>query len=93
LAEEKATVAVKTSVEIVRETENQTLDKETNTECIFIPEQGKQRKLSAAGIIPGAVHDDKNSIVIKRSQTFSPSAAVSRNNYICRVSVFLYIVF
>lgn len=67
----------------------QTEDKETNTECVFIPEQGKQRKLSAAGVAPGAVHDDKNSIVIKRSQTFSPSAAVSKNHYICRVSSFL----
>ncbi|XP_014232669.1 protein kibra isoform X1 [Trichogramma pretiosum] len=65
---------------------NHTLDKETNTECVFIPEQGKQRKLSAAGAVPGAVHDDKNSIVIKRSQTFSPSAAVSRNHYICRLN-------
>ncbi|XP_058798936.1 protein kibra [Phymastichus coffea] len=65
---------------------NQTSDKETNTECVFIPEQGKQRKLSAAGVVPGAVHDDKNSIVIKRSQTFSPSAAVSRNHYICRLN-------
>lgn len=62
---------------------HETQDKETNTECIFIPEQGKQRKLSAAGVVP--VHDDKSSIVIKRSQTFSPSAAVSRNHYICRV--------
>ncbi|XP_014488000.1 PREDICTED: protein kibra [Dinoponera quadriceps] len=64
----------------------QTEDKETNTECVFIPEQGKQRKLSAAGVAPGAVHDDKNSIVIKRSQTFSPSAAVSKNHYICRLN-------
>lgn len=68
----------------------QTEDKETNTECVFIPEQGKQRKLSAAGVAPGAVHDDKNSIVIKRSQTFSPSAAVSKNHYICRVSFSFY---
>ena len=69
---------------------NQTQDKETNTECVFIPEQGKQRKLSAA-VMAGAVHDDKN-LFIKRSQTFSPSAAVSRNSYICRVSknLFLY---
>ncbi|XP_034952676.1 protein kibra [Chelonus insularis] len=68
------------------EESNQTQDKETNTECIFIPQQGKHRKLSAAGVVPGAVHDDKNSIVIKRSQTFSPSAAVSRNHYICRLN-------
>lgn len=65
---------------------NQTFDKETNTECIFIPEQGKQRKLSAAGVVPGVIHGDKNSIVIKRSQTFSPSAAVNRNHYICRLN-------
>lgn len=70
----------------MNEETRQTQDKETNTECVFIPEQGKQRKLSAAGIVPGAIHDDKNSIVIKRSQTFSPSAAVSKNHYICRVS-------
>lgn len=64
----------------------QTQDKETNTECVFIPEQGKQRKLSAAGVVPNAMYDDKNSIVIKRSQTFSPSAAVSKNHYICRLN-------
>ncbi|RLU24886.1 hypothetical protein DMN91_002977 [Ooceraea biroi] len=72
--------------EELNEETRQTQDKETNTECVFIPEQGKQRKLSAAGIAPGAVHDDKNSIVIKRSQTFSPSAAVSKNHYICRLN-------
>lgn len=72
--------------EELNEEGRQTQDKETNTECVFIPEQGKQRKLSAAGVAPGAIHDDKNSIVIKRSQTFSPSAAVSRNHYICRLN-------
>ncbi|KYN34618.1 Protein kibra [Trachymyrmex septentrionalis] len=72
--------------EELNEETRQTQDKETNTECVFIPEQGKQRKLSAAGVAPGAIHDDKNSIVIKRSQTFSPSAAVSRNHYICRLN-------
>lgn len=71
--------------EELNEETRQTQDKETNTECVFIPEQGKQRKLSAAGIAPGAIHDDKNSSV-KRSQTFSPSAAVSRNHYICRLN-------
>lgn len=82
MAEEEEAAAAATAAPVA----NQTLDKETNTECVFIPEQGKQRKLSAAGVVPGAVHDDK-SIVIKRSQTFSPSAAVSRNHYICRVSI------
>ncbi|XP_012149556.2 WW and C2 domain containing protein kibra isoform X1 [Megachile rotundata] len=72
--------------EELNEEARQTQDKETNTECIFIPEQGKQRKLSAAGVVSNALHDDKNSIVIKRSQTFSPSAAVSKNHYICRLN-------
>ncbi|XP_076296933.1 WW and C2 domain containing protein kibra isoform X1 [Lasioglossum baleicum] len=71
--------------ELTEETK-QTEDKETNTECIFIPEQGKQRKLSAAGVAPNSMYDDKNSIVIKRSQTFSPSAAVSKSHYICRLN-------
>ncbi|XP_078043817.1 WW and C2 domain containing protein kibra isoform X2 [Augochlora pura] len=71
--------------ELTEETK-QTEDKETNTECIFIPEQGKQRKLSAAGVTPNSIYDDKNSIVIKRSQTFSPSAAVSKTHYICRLN-------
>ncbi|XP_053985871.1 protein kibra isoform X1 [Hylaeus anthracinus] len=72
--------------EELHEEAKQTQDKETNTECIFIPEQGKQRKLSAAGVAPNAIYDDRNSIVIKRSQTFSPSAAVSKNHYICRLN-------
>nr|XP_034191567.1 protein kibra isoform X2 [Osmia lignaria] len=72
--------------EELNEEARQTQDKETNTECIFIPEQGKQRKLSAAGVVSNTLHDDKNSIVIKRSQTFSPSAAVSKNHYICRLN-------
>lgn len=72
--------------EELNEEARQTQDKETNTECVFIPEQGKQRKLSAAGVVSSAMHDDKNSIVIKRSQTFSPSAAVSKNHYICRLN-------
>ncbi|XP_021928968.1 protein kibra isoform X2 [Zootermopsis nevadensis] len=49
-----------------------TLDKETNTECVFIPEKGARKRGSG--------------IVIKRSQTFSPSAAVSKNQYICRLN-------
>ncbi|CAK9813165.1 Protein kibra [Anthophora plagiata] len=72
--------------EELNEEARQTQDKETNTECVFIPEQGKQRKLSAAGVVSNVMHDDKNSIVIKRSQTFSPSAAVSKNHYICRLN-------
>lgn len=55
-----------------------TLDKETNTECVFIPEKGVRKR--------GSGEEPARAIVIKRSQTFSPSAAVSRNQYICRVS-------
>lgn len=42
-------------------------DKETNTECVFLPEKGSKG---------GVQH------IIKRSQTFSPTAT---NQYICRV--------
>lgn len=48
-----------------------TEDKETNTECIFVPEKGS--KQSSA----------QPTIVIKRSQTFSP---VAKNQYICRLN-------
>lgn len=60
-----------------------TLDKETNTECVFIPEKGVRKR--------GSGEEPARAIVIKRSQTFSPSAAVSRNQYICRVSHLSYI--
>ncbi|KAK7874477.1 hypothetical protein R5R35_001564 [Gryllus longicercus] len=53
-----------------------TLDKETNTECVFIPEKGIRKRPD----------EPARAIVIKRSQTFSPSAAVSRNQYICRLN-------
>lgn len=52
------------------------IDKETNTECIFMPEKGG--KSSTQGI------------VIKRSQTFSPTAT---NQYICRVSKIFILFF
>lgn len=63
-------------------------DKQTNTECAFYPEQAKQRKLAAAaGNVSGTnfIAEDR-AIVIKRSQTFSPSAAVSKNHYICKLN-------
>ncbi|KAK9497147.1 hypothetical protein O3M35_004519 [Rhynocoris fuscipes] len=43
-------------------------DKETNTECVFLPERGSKA---------GVQH------IIKRSQTFSPTAS---NQYICRLN-------
>lgn len=56
----------------------ETEDKETNTECVFVPEKGV---CSAKRKEP----KEMPSIIIKRSQTFSP---VARTQYICRVSFF-----
>lgn len=52
-----------------------TEDKETNTECVFLPEKGSKRR-----------EESRAAMVIKRSQTFSPSAAVAKSQYVCRVS-------
>ena len=53
-----------------------TEDKETNTECVFLPEKGNKRREESS----------RAAMVIKRSQTFSPSAAVTKSQYVCRVS-------
>ena len=50
-------------------------DKETNTECAFPPEKLRCAQQQMA--------DDRP---VKRSQTFTPSAAVSKNRYICRLN-------
>lgn len=57
----------------------ETADKETNTECMFAPLPAPSTAGSAppCSLRPG---------VIKRSQTFTPSAAASKHSYICRVS-------
>lgn len=74
------------------------VDKETNTECAFPPGGGKSRGTSNSG--GGGVRgfgglsthsllgpiDTIDERVVKRSQTFSPSAAVPKNRYICRLS-------
>ncbi|XP_017772519.1 PREDICTED: protein kibra isoform X1 [Nicrophorus vespilloides] len=52
-------------------------DAQTNTECAFYPEHAKQMKLGVSSM------DDRG--VIKRSQTFSPSAEVTKN-YICKLN-------
>ncbi|KAK7604923.1 hypothetical protein V9T40_006109 [Parthenolecanium corni] len=54
----------------------ETEDKETNTECVFVPE----KKVS-----PSKRQESKEmpSIIIKRSQTFSP---VAKSQYICRLN-------
>lgn len=59
--------------------EDKYLDKQTNTECAFYPEQAKHMKLAAQGSL-----EDRGAI--KRSQTFSPSAHVSKHEYICKLN-------
>ncbi|GFQ74226.1 protein kibra [Trichonephila clavata] len=51
-------------------------DKETNTECVFLPEKALKKRSEEA----------TKSAAIKRSQTFSPSAAVNKHQYICRLN-------
>ncbi|KAG1662523.1 Protein kibra [Nymphon striatum] len=51
-------------------------DKETNTECVFLPERGARCQ-------PGS---NERAAVIKRSQTFSPSAVVCKSQYNCRLN-------
>lgn len=55
----------------------QTRDQSTNTECVFV--KTKTSKESTEPTMP-------KGIVIKRSQTFSPSAVANKQEYICRVS-------
>ena len=47
-------------------------DKETNTECVFV-------QIGA--------NEEKSNSVVKRSQTFSPSAPIKESDYSCKVSV------
>ncbi|KAH8382401.1 hypothetical protein KR009_003349 [Drosophila setifemur] len=49
-------------------------DKETNTDCAFLPEKSRAQS---------QLMDDRP---VKRSQTFTPSAAVSKNRYNCRLN-------
>lgn len=52
----------------------------TNTECVFTPDRGVLRRPFG---VDGVHH---RAILVKRSQTFSPSAAASRAEYICRLN-------
>lgn len=73
-------------------TASETVDKETNTECAFLPEKQRSRlsdKSSTSSLLSSATSKDGNTIderVVKRSQTFSPSAVVSKSRYICRLN-------
>lgn len=53
-------------------------DKETNTECVFLQPSASPRK---SGPLTDSV-----SALVKRSQTFSPSAPINKSDYNCRVS-------
>ncbi|EFX86200.1 hypothetical protein DAPPUDRAFT_193293 [Daphnia pulex] len=55
-------------------------NKGTNTECVFQPDRGALRRPFG---VDGFHH---RAILVKRSQTFSPSAAASRAEYICRLN-------
>ncbi|XP_043188299.1 protein kibra-like [Amphibalanus amphitrite] len=59
----------------------ETEDKGTNTECVFGPDRSL-RTPSLAGC--GGARP--KTPTVKRSQTFSPSAAVSKNQYVCRLN-------
>lgn len=58
----------------------QVANKGTNTECVFPPDRSALRR-------PFGVESlHHRAILVKRSQTFSPSAAASRAEYICRLN-------
>ena len=60
---------------------SQNVDKETNTECVFIQPPLIGRKWTNEETRLAAA-----STVVKRSKTFSPSAPISKSQYNCRVS-------
>lgn len=72
----------------------ETLDKETNTECAFPPGKPRTRlngttlapTTGSALVLTPSTCDTIDERVVKRSQTFSPSAVVSKNRYTCRLS-------
>lgn len=64
-----------------------TVDAETNTECAFPPEKSRTRDRSS--ILTNSSSKELDSIderSVKRSQTFSPSAVVSKSRYVCRLN-------
>lgn len=75
----------------------ETVDKETNTECAFPPEKQRGSRflsdkscvISSGGPSTSLLSTNTEQIderIVKRSQTFSPSAVVSKNRYICRLN-------
>lgn len=71
-------------------TVTQTVDKETNTECAFLPEKTRTRGHDRSSILSNSSSskelDSIDERVVKRSQTFSPSAVVSKSRYVCRLN-------
>lgn len=66
-----------------------TVDKETNTECAFPPEKSRARDRSSMLSNSSLSKEKLDSIderSVKRSQTFSPSAVVSKSRYVCRLN-------
>ncbi|XP_037086614.1 protein kibra-like [Pollicipes pollicipes] len=60
-----------------------TEDKETNTECVFGPDRSARAAAAGGAACAGA---RPKAATVKRSQTFSPSAAVSKSQYVCRLN-------
>ena len=60
----------------------QVVDKGTNTECVFPPDRSAIRR----PFVGETSFQHQRAILVKRSQTFSPSAAASRAEYICRLN-------
>lgn len=65
-----------------------TVDKETNTECAFPPEKSRVRDRSSmlGNSSSSKELDSIDERSVKRSQTFSPSAVVSKTRYVCRLN-------
>lgn len=75
-------------------TPSETVDKETNTECAFLPEKSRtprgHDRSSTSSILSNSSSSKElapiDERVVKRSQTFSPSAVVSKSRYVCRLN-------
>lgn len=70
-------------------TKAQSVDKETNTECAFLPEKHRNRSSTSSILSNSSSSKELAPIderVVKRSQTFSPSAVVTKSRYVCRLN-------
>lgn len=68
----------------------ETVDKQTNTECAFLPSEKQRNRFQvaisadSANAATATTSDMIDERMVKRSQTFSPS--VSKNRYMCRLN-------